>query len=150
MARNRVTLHGGAKSHRAHAVAETSEQVPATALIVDDEEGVRRMLTDLLEQAGYACVQARDGEEALQLLQEHQPRLGVFDINLPGISGAELAWRVKEREPTIALVALSGVLQEWDRDDLRDLGFDRVFKKPMDCDEFLSFCRSVGGLAADN
>ena len=43
------------------------------------------------------------------------------------------------------LIALSGQLGKWDRDDLEDLGFARVFSKPMDCDEFLSVCRETGG-----
>jgi CheY-like chemotaxis protein len=60
------------------------------------------------------------------------------------MSGAELAWRIRERDPNIPLVALSGYLKDWDRDDLKDLGFDRVFPKPMDCDAFVSFCKRVG------
>jgi CheY-like chemotaxis protein len=114
------------------------------ALVVDDEAPVRRMLAELLEQAGCSCVEASDGEQALLLLEKMHPDLGVFDINLPGMSGAELAWRVKEREPEIPLVALSGYLKDWDKEDLRDLGFVRVFQKPMDCDAFVSFCRDFG------
>ena len=123
--------------------AERGPSKPAVALVVDDEEHVRKMLAELLEQAGCGCVEAEDGERALELIADVHPDLGVLDINLPGISGAELAWRIRELEPAMALVALSGYLKEWDREDLSDLGFDRVFPKPMDCDAFVSFCKSI-------
>jgi len=116
----------------------------AVALVVDDEAHVRKMLVELLEQAGCTCIEAEDGEQALTMVAQRRPDLGVLDINLPGMSGAELAWRIREHDPEMPLVALSGYLKDWDRDDLKDLGFDRVFPKPMDCDAFVSFCKEVG------
>jgi DNA-binding response OmpR family regulator len=110
------------------------------ALVVDDEEGVRAMLVEILSRAGFSCLEAGSAEEALTLLDTRSPQLGVLDIALPGLSGAELAWKIRRRLPGLPLVALSGRLSEWDADDLRDLGFDRVFGKPMDVDEFLGFC----------
>ncbi len=110
------------------------------ALVVDDEERVRAMVTELLSRAGFSCLEAESAEQALELLDEHSPGIGVLDIALPGISGAELAWRIRKKLPGVPLVALTGHLAEWGRDDLEDLGFDRVFAKPMDCDEFVGFC----------
>ncbi len=110
------------------------------ALVVDDEERVRAMVVELLSRAGFSCLEAETGEEALALLDEHSPGIGVLDIALPGISGAELAWQIRRKLPDVPLVALSGHLAEWEDDDLKHLGFDRIFAKPMDCDEFVSFC----------
>lgn len=111
------------------------------ALVVDDEEHVRKMVAELLSRAGWRCIEAPDAERALALLEEHSPRLGVLDLALPGMNGAELAWKIRERRPDISLIALSGHLCRWDADDLADLGFDRIFAKPMDCEEFIRFCR---------
>jgi CheY-like chemotaxis protein len=116
-----------------------------SVLIVDDEDGVRAMLVDLLSNEGFECLEAPDGEQALELLEKNAPALGVLDVSLPGISGAELAWRIRERLPDMPLIALSGQLEMWEQDDLRDLGFARVFAKPMNCEDFLRVCREASG-----
>jgi CheY-like chemotaxis protein len=118
------------------------------ALVVDDEDQVRAMVVEMLSGVGFRCLEAGDGETALALLgelrdSERLPHLGVLDIALPGMSGAELAWKIRTACPGFPLVALSGRLGDWDADDLRDLGFSRVFSKPMDCDAFVGYCRGV-------
>ena len=116
-----------------------------SVLIVDDEDGVRAMLVELLSNEGFECLEAPDGERALEILEKNAPMLGVLDLALPGISGAELALRIRERLPDVPLIALSGQLKMWEPDDLKDLGFVRIFAKPMDCDDFLRVCREAVG-----
>ena len=113
------------------------------ALIVDDDDRVRAMLVELLSKAGFRCIEAADGEEALRVIDDHKPRLSILDLALPGMTGAELAWNLRSRLPEAQIVALSGHLSVWDSDDLKDLGFDRIFPKPMDCDDFIDYCRGV-------
>ncbi len=119
------------------------------ALVVDDDDGVRAMLVELLSKAGFRCVEAADGEQALRVVKDlgadRMPRLSVLDLALPGMSGAELAWKLRKRLPEVPIVALSGHLASWDPDDLEDLGFSRVFPKPMDCDDFIEYCRDISG-----
>ena len=88
-------------------------------------------------------MEARDAERALELLAEHRPHLAVLDIALPGISGAELAWRIRERELNIPLVTVSGQLELWDPDDLAHLGFSRILSKPFDPDHLVQVRRQV-------
>jgi DNA-binding NtrC family response regulator len=114
-----------------------------TALIVDDDQRVRNALADLLADAGLRCVKAAGAEEALALLDRNEVDLCVFDIGMPGVSGAELAWRVRRSRPELPVVAVSGQLELWDQDDLADLGFTRVFAKPVDCDELLRSCEEL-------
>lgn len=124
---------------------EETSSATSVVLIVDDDSRVRAMLVELLSKAGFRCVEAADGEEAIGLLSDHTPHLSVLDLALPGMSGAELAWKLRKRLPQAPIVALSGHLASWDVDDLKDLGFDRIFPKPMDCDDFLAYCRGVSG-----
>jgi DNA-binding response OmpR family regulator len=148
----------GMTTSRAGAAGETESPSsgprdrPSTqksALIVDDDEKVRRMLAELLSKVGFCCVEAADGEAALEALKglgdDQTPQLGVLDLVLPGMSGAELAWKLRKRLPDVPLVAISGHLSSWDPDDLEDLGFDRIFPKPMDCDDFVEYCRGLSG-----
>ncbi|MHC4201476.1 MAG: response regulator, partial [Planctomycetota bacterium] len=135
-----ATAPGPSESGSAPAAGESPA---ARALIVDDERNLRAMLVELLTGAGFKCLEARDAEEALALVERENPELAILDLALPGMSGAELAWRIREKIPGLPLVALSGKLKVWDPDDLKDLGFTRIFAKPMDCDEFLRACRRI-------
>lgn len=71
------------------------------ALVVDDDEGVRSTITDILESMGYSPVlQAKDGEEGFQVLKDHAEavEIVVSDWEMPRLSGIELLRRVREDE----------------------------------------------------
>lgn len=122
---------------------------PPLALLVDDSSEVRAMLAEMLEESGFRCLQAEDAERAMTLLGDQQICVGILDIGLPGMSGAELAWKIRERDPDLPLLAVSGMLDVWDRDDLVDLGFVRVFQKPFDGDELVRACQRLCRRGAD-
>jgi len=113
------------------------------ALVVDDCREDRERVCALLRGCGVRCVEASDAERALCLVQNRRPLFGVFGIGLPGMSGGELAWRIRELGLDMPLIAVSGQLDRWDVDDLSDLGFDQVFSKPLDRQQFID-----SGLAA--
>jgi two-component system KDP operon response regulator KdpE len=113
------------------------------ALVVDDMPEVRKLTCEILGDNGFHCIEANDAEEALQKLFGQRLDIAVLDIGLPGKSGAELAWRMREKGYGIPIVAISGQLHLWDRDDLADLGFDGVFAKPFEEDEFVACIRDL-------
>jgi response regulator NasT len=81
-------------------------------LIAEDETIIRLDLRDLLERAGHEVVaEARDGEEAVALAQEHSPDLAVMDVKMPKLDGIEAARRILEREP-IPIVMLTAYGQD--------------------------------------
>ena len=81
-----------------------------TILVVEDEDSVRALATDLLESAGYTVLQARDGEEALQVLERHgeQVRLVFSDMVMPGMSGLALAEEIAKTRPALRVLFTSG------------------------------------------
>jgi two-component system, cell cycle sensor histidine kinase and response regulator CckA len=81
-----------------------------TILLVEDEEGVRKLARMILERNGYTVVEAANGEEALRLLERHESRLDllVTDVVMPGIDGGEVAAAVKRRFPAAKVLYLSG------------------------------------------
>ena len=76
-------------------------------LAVDDEAYIRRLLTVNLAADGYDVITAASGEEALKLLEEHQPDLVILDIMMPGMDGLELLEHIRERSsvPVLMLTA---------------------------------------------
>lgn len=77
-------------------------------LLVDDEPGVRFVLSAVLEQSGYAVDQAEDGFSALRKIQQSKPDLVITDLRMPNMNGFELLFEIRTRFPEIPCVAISG------------------------------------------
>jgi len=100
-------------------------------LVVDDESGVRNLLRDYFTDLQYAVDTASSGEEALAKVSSFQPHLVFLDIGLPGVDGIEVLARIKEREPTVKIIMITG----WRDDDsvarARAVGADDYVTKPF-------------------
>jgi response regulator NasT len=86
---------------------ESHEKKPKI-LIVDDDPLTLKLLTGVLENQNYEVIQARNGEDALAIAVLDEPRLAMLDINMPGMSGLDLAKRLRS-DSDIPFVFLSGV-----------------------------------------
>lgn len=89
-------------------MARTPSFVPKI-MIVDDEPLIRVYACQVIEDAGYAAIEAANAEQAMQLLAHEGVAVVVTDVEMPGsMDGLELARSVKGRWPTIAVVVMSG------------------------------------------
>lgn len=81
-----------------------------TILLVDDEPGIRSLIARALEREGFTVVQAGSAQEALEALQDRTsaPAVLVTDLTMPGISGKELAERLRLRWPDLPVLFISG------------------------------------------
>lgn len=79
-----------------------------TILIIDDEESIRRTLSDVLRDEGYSVVTASSGKEGLELLMDAQPELVLLDIAMPGMDGIETLGRIKDARPDLPVIMISG------------------------------------------
>jgi CheY-like chemotaxis protein len=77
-------------------------------LVVDDEDYVRELLSDILEREGCEVVLAAEGNEALRLFAPGRFDAVFTDVGLPGMSGWELARAVRERDEQVALAVITG------------------------------------------
>ena len=77
-------------------------------LVVDDEEGIREILSGIFEDEGCSIVTANSGEEALDLLKEQNPDLILLDIWLPGIDGIQTLEEIKALRPDLPVIMISG------------------------------------------
>jgi CheY-like chemotaxis protein len=73
-------------------------------LVVDDEEAIRLLYREELEEAGYRVAVAADGYEALRMVQESRPDLMTIDIKMPGMDGIELLRRVREAHRNLPII----------------------------------------------
>jgi two-component system cell cycle sensor histidine kinase/response regulator CckA len=93
-----------------------------TVLLVEDEDGVRRLSTRALEHAGWRVLSAASGEAALQLLDAEPvaPAVLVSDVVMPGMDGTQVVRAVRARFPTIPVVLVSGYSDSVAMDGLPD------------------------------
>jgi DNA-binding response OmpR family regulator len=115
---------------------------PATILLVDDEESVRKLLTYPLERDGYRVVQARDGDEALARFDSENVDLVVLDIMLPRLDGLEVCKRLRARS-SVPIVMLTARDDELDKVLGLELGADDYITKPFSIREFRSRVKAL-------
>ncbi|OGP53891.1 MAG: two-component system response regulator [Deltaproteobacteria bacterium RBG_13_52_11] len=73
-------------------------------LVVDDEEGIRLLYKEELEEEGYEVELAAGGEEALQKLKRSKPDLITLDLKMPGMGGLEVLERIREQDKELPVV----------------------------------------------
>ncbi len=101
-----------------------------TVLIVDDNPNMSALLSEMLEIFDFSSVSARNGHEALAALEENKFSLVITDIKMPEMSGIELLGKVKEINPKMPVVMISGYsVGEFENDE----GFkpDGFLSKPF-------------------
>jgi len=86
----------------------TSPLNPLKILLVDDEDGIRKVLKITLESAGYTILTAPDGETGLDIFVREAPDLVITDIKMPGIDGIELLKRIKHLNTETEVIMITG------------------------------------------
>jgi UDP-3-O-acyl N-acetylglucosamine deacetylase len=79
-----------------------------TILVVDDEDGVRESVREVLADEGYRVVDTADGTRVLEMIKEEKPELVLLDIWMPQVDGIGLLKEIKTQEPEINVVMVSG------------------------------------------
>jgi DNA-binding response OmpR family regulator len=114
-------------------------------VIAEDDDAIAHMVNMALGDAGFLCLRARDGDEALKLVKAHDPDLLVLDVMMPRVDGHEVAKRLKadvmwSRTPILMLTALAGVDNEVTG---LEAGADAYMSKPFDLREFGARCKAL-------
>lgn len=106
----------------------------ATILIVDDYPDALDVWDLYLRASGFEVLRAEDGETALRSACDNLPDLVVMDLELPGLSGFEVARALKARDDTrrIPLIASTGHSLPAKLDEAKRSGFDLILIKPCD------------------
>ena len=109
-------------------------------LVVDDDEDILELIERHLSNKGYEVVTAYDGEQALPLLDKVKFDLVITDLKMPKIDGMEVLRRVKDKDPTIEVVILTGHgTMDSVIEALRDGGAFDYLQKPLYNIKQLSF-----------
>jgi DNA-binding response OmpR family regulator len=117
-------------------------------LIADDEPNIVAALEYLLQRNGYEVHVARNGDEALKLIEQHQPDLVLLDVMMPLRSGYDVCQRVREREDWrhIKIVMLSAKGRDVEVNKGMSLGADLYITKPFSTSELVARINDLLGV----
>lgn len=104
-------------------------------LIVDDQFGIRILLSEVFQKAGYKTYQAANGVQALDIVEKHNPDLVLLDMKIPGMDGLEILKRMKLINEDIRVIIMTAYGELDMIQEAKDLGAITHFAKPFDIDE---------------
>jgi len=114
-------------------------------LIVDDELGVREVLTEILREFGFEVTAAENGRRALEFLEEEAFGVVFTDLDIPGMNGLELSREVKDRHPDMKVCLFTGWRMEKDDAKLGRAGVDQILPKPIVMDQIRAALSELTG-----
>ncbi|NLO90214.1 MAG: response regulator [Clostridia bacterium] len=112
-------------------------------LVVDDQEGIRQLLFEILTAEGFVVQLAANGIEALNSIEQYEPDIIIVDMKMPGISGLEVIKELKGKgyKGCIILMTAYGELEIVN--EAEKLGVKYQINKPFDIDDLLQLIRSI-------
>lgn len=112
-------------------------------LIVDDEQAILNLLTQIFSKAGYTVRTAENAADALGIFENENIPVMFFDLNLPEINGIELCKRIKKQRPMAVIYAITGYASLFQLSECREAGFEDYFKKPVSVSTLLEKAKSA-------
>jgi two-component system, cell cycle response regulator DivK len=109
-------------------------------LVIEDNENNRYLIGFILRKNGYEVIEARTGEEGVELAIKEKSDLILMDIQLPGIDGLETTRRIRESKADgeIPIIALTSYTMTGDREKALKAGCTGYIEKPINPDTFIS------------
>jgi PAS domain S-box-containing protein len=114
------------------------EQRKARILVIEDEEQVRNLLSAILTKGGHQVEIATDGSQGIEIFREKEFDLVFTDLGMPGISGWQVAEKIKSINGNVPVTLITGWNVELEQSELKEKGVDLVIQKPFDIEQVLT------------
>jgi len=115
-----------------------TEKTKPRILVIDDDEDIRKVLSEILKDNGYNADSAETGGEALRKAEKKFYNLALIDIRLPDIEGIELLTKIKETKPKMRKIIITGYPTLKNAVEALNKGADAYIMKPLDMDKVLA------------
>lgn len=118
-------------------IAKQSTVVEGSVLVVDDDPGVREMLSDIISEQRYRVVAVENGERAIEEMEQQHFDLVFLDLVLPGMSGAEALSAIKQKDEKVIVAIITGYGDDPVAMEAMSLGPLLMIRKPFKVDDIL-------------
>lgn len=115
----------------------------ASILAVDDDADFLANLVDILTELGHEVDQATSAESGLELAKQHRYDVALLDLKLPKMDGLSLCSRLKELQPAVTSLMISGFPDDMDIQQADSAGVAHVLFKPVDCHRLTSLIQDI-------
>jgi DNA-binding NtrC family response regulator len=116
---------------------ESTIKIPKyRVLVVDDEEGVRKLIVTLLTKQGHQCLQAADGVDALEKVRANEIDAVITDVVMPRMDGVSLTKELSKLAPRLPIIVMTGYSNEFSSITAMSAGAREFIKKPFSITEF--------------
>jgi two-component system response regulator (stage 0 sporulation protein F) len=103
--------------------------------VVDDQEGIRKLLKEVLAELGYEAEVVSSGAEAVQAFTEGSFKLVLMDMKMPGLNGFETAERLKKISEDLKIILMTGFYDSFLLEEAKNHGADGLLNKPFNLEE---------------
>lgn len=107
-------------------------------LIVDDQYGIRVLLTEILQAEGYKTYEAANGTQALSIARKEHPDLVLLDMKIPGMDGLEILKQIKKESADTKVMMMTAYGEAKMIEEAMANGAITYFDKPFEIDEVLA------------
>jgi len=103
------TYQGDVETRAPAPVRQVAAGAGETVLVVEDDSAVRLIISDVLRELGYSCIEAADGQAAIPMLMSNTPLdLLITDVGLPGLNGRKIAEIARQHRPDMKILFVTG------------------------------------------
>jgi excisionase family DNA binding protein len=128
-------------------IAKQSTVVEGSVLVVDDDPGVREMLSDIISEQRYKVITVENGERAIEEMERQHFDLVFLDLVLPGMSGAEALAAIKQRDDKAIVAIITGYGDDPIAMEAMSLGPLLMIRKPFRVDDILEVVSIISSSA---
>lgn len=112
-------------------------------LVADDEESLRQLVRDALEETGFDVCEAANGDEVVTACRAAPFDVAIIDVLMPQKDGLEAIMALRKQQPHVKIIAISGAADQLFLDSATGLGATRVLQKPFKVQELVSLVRDL-------
>jgi len=106
----------------------TIDKKKVNILVAEDEADLREILKVTLEQEGYGAILASDGDEAIKKIEEKSFQMALIDMKMPGVNGKELVSKIKQINPQVPIVIVTGSPDFKEEMSLKKQTYEYIYK----------------------
>ena len=112
-------------------------------LLVDDEKLILKGMSHLLDILQQDCMCAHNGKEALQAIDRQQVDLVISDIHMPRMNGFQLAQAIRQKQPDLPIVLITGCIWKDLKERAAKVGVRRILRKPFKFNNLLEIITEI-------